>query len=204
MHITLIGMSNIGKSRWAQKLATEGYEPIACDTLIEHRLAPQLASQGYAGIDDVAKWMGQPFDAQYPATSADYLAAERDVMREAIARLEAKSGAPFIIDTTGSVIYMGGDIAGKLRALSRIVYLEASPAHVTQLFERYLGNPKPVIWNGVYAPQPGEAPQEALKRCYPKLLQSRASLYAQLAHVTIPYEKHRAAGADILSLISAG
>jgi shikimate kinase len=194
-------MSNIGKSHWAKILASKGYTPIACDALIERKLAPELVQQGYAGIGGVARWMGQPFDAQYSLTSAHYLAAERDVMEETLMQLKNGSDRPAVIDTTGSVIYTGDDIESRLRTLTRVVYLEASPAHQAALFDRYVNNPKPVIWGGLYAPHPGEVPAEALKRCFPELLRRRAALYARMAHVIIPYEHHRAANAEILSLI---
>jgi shikimate kinase len=196
-------MSNIGKSYWSRRLAAEsGFERVACDMLIEQKLRPELTKHGYAGIRDVAKWMGQPFDPQYPETSAKYIACERAVMQETIESLNgAVIGKPFVIDTTGSVIYAGDDITAQLRALTRVVYFEASPAHISQLFHRYMNNPKPVIWGHAYAPQAGESPQDALKRCYAELLRGRAQRYRDFAHVRIPYEKHRAASANIMSLI---
>ena len=208
MHITLIGMSNIGKSRWSKRLEAEsGFERVACDDLVERKLAPELIKHGYAGIRDVAKWMGQPFDPQYPDTSAKYLACEQAVMRETIERLKnpaaGKPPKPLVIDTTGSVIYLGEEIAKQLRALTRIVYLEASPEHSARLFDRYMHSPKPVIWDGAYTPQAGEAPQDTLKRCYPELLRRRAALYKEIAHVIIPYEKHHGRDMNITSLIGA-
>ena len=75
MHITLIGMSNIGKTHWSNLLVTErGFTKIDCDFRIEQKLGPELTKLGYHGIRDVAKWMGQPFDPQYPETSRKFLA----------------------------------------------------------------------------------------------------------------------------------
>lgn len=202
--MTLIGMSNIGKSRWSKRLAAEsGFARIACDALIEERLGAELRPRGFAGIHGVARWMGQPYDPQYPETGAQYLAHERAVMEDVLARLGAPDAPPTVIDTTGSVIYTGGDIAARLRDLTRVVYLEASPEHVTQLFERYMASPKPVIWGDAFAPHAGETPGDALKRCYPELLRFRAARYAALAHVTIPFERHRAADADLMALAGA-
>lgn len=196
MHISLIGMSNIGKSHWSRQLvATEGFERIDCDALVENKLAGELVKLGYRGIHDVAKWMGQPYDAQYPDTSRKYLASEREVMLEVIDRLQSKPTKPFVIDTTGSVVYTGADIEAKLKSLTRTVYFEASESHVAKLFERYMANPKPVIWGDQFAVAPGETLPDTLRRCYPKLLAYRAARYRALAHICIPYEKHKASGA---------
>jgi shikimate kinase len=194
-------MSNIGKTGWANRLAAQlQAEAVECDRLIEEALAPELKKRGYNGLRDMAKWLGQPYESQYPETSRVYLAKERAVLQELIARLK-HAEQPMIISTTGSVIHAGEDIAEQLRTLTRVVYLEAAPQHVAELFERYIAEPKPVIWGDSFAPRPGEAPQEALKRCYPQLLNFRAEHYAKMAHVKVPFEKHHAPGADPDALI---
>lgn len=192
MHISLIGMSNIGKSHWSRQLAAESYERVECDALVEKKLAGELIKLGYHGINDVAKWMGQPYDAQYPDTSRKYLACEREVMLEAIELLQSHPHKPIVIDTTGSVIYTGSDITEALKALTRIIYLEASPQHIVQLFERYMANPKPVIWGDSFNVRPGETLKDSLGRCYADLLGYRAERYKALAHVTLPFESHKA------------
>lgn len=204
MHISLIGMSNVGKSHWARHIASkEGYERVDCDKLVEKKLASELIRLGYEGIHDVAKWMGQPYDPQYADTSRKYLASEREVMLEIIDRLHAKPAKPLVIDTTGSVIYVGDDVTEQIKNLTRTVYLEASKNHVSKLFERYIANPKPVIWGASYAPKPGEAPADTLKRCYPGLLAYRAERYTALAQIRLPYERHKTPGISWPELMSA-
>jgi len=200
VHITLIGMSNIGKSHWAKKLAAEGgFERIDCDGLVEQKLKAELSKAGHSGIEGMAKWLGQPFDPQYPETSQIYTDRERAVMEDVIAKLGDKA-RPLVIDTTGSVIYTGDDILERLRNLTKVVYFEASRDHVAHLFAKYATDPKPLIWNGAYAPRAGEAAEDALKRCYPELLEGRARRYAKIAHVTIPFDDHKKA-ADIAVLL---
>ncbi len=192
MHISLIGMSNIGKSYWSRKLAaTEGFEHVDCDTLVEHKLAGELIKLGYQGIHDVAKWMGQPYDAQYPDTSRKYLTYEREVMLEVIDRLRDPETPPLVVDTTGSVIYTGDDIGKQLRVLSHVVYFQASDQHVSKLFDRYMSNPKPVIWGDRFAVQSGETLKQTLQRCYPDLLAYRAERYHAIAHIALPFERHK-------------
>lgn len=205
MHITLIGMSNIGKSYWARRLVAEaGFELVDCDGLIEQKLGPELQAAGPAGTRGMAAWMGQPYEQHYAETSRKYRDAEVAVMQEVGARLKAKTGGkPLIIDTTGSVIYVRDGDLEPLKSFTRIVYLEASKAHAETLFARYKLDPKPNIWLDHFRPLQGEAPGDALHRCYPELLASRARSYARLAHVTIPYEQHRDHRANVATIIGA-
>lgn len=78
MMITLIGMSNLGKKHWSNRLVQEcEFERVDCDSLVEAKLGPYLKDIGYSGIQDVAKWMGFPFDQQYPETSSKFVECER-------------------------------------------------------------------------------------------------------------------------------
>lgn len=189
MHLVLIGMSNIGKSHWARRLAQEhGCRHIDCDRLIAQALLPE-----HSGADtrDLAAWLGQPGDAGYAVRSEGLLAAERQVMLDLLADLAAAPSEPgLVIDTSGSVIHVGDDVLATLRARARIVYLEATPAQLELLYARYLAEPKPLIWGDAWQPLPGEPVAEARRRCYPLLLAARAERYAALAHVIVPAASH--------------
>lgn len=207
MHITLVGMSNIGKSHWANRLAEDaGFRRLDCDGLIEKRLGPELSELGYQGIHDVARWMGQPYEARYPAASQRYVEVERSVMQDVIATLRKADPreTPYVIDTTGSVIYSGEDIAHELKALTQVVYFAASPQHISQLFADYLAKPKPVIWGDCYSCARGETEEDALERCYPQLLSSRARLYERMADVIVPHDRHRDPKANTHDLFDLG
>ena len=56
MHITLIGMSGIGKSHWSKKMEALGYRRYSCDELIAERLGERLEKKGKA-THSLAKWM---------------------------------------------------------------------------------------------------------------------------------------------------
>lgn len=203
--VSFIGMSNVGKSHWSRKLRGEGlnywfrrlrkvgFERYCCDDLIEARLGPELKVSGYAGgIKDVARWMGQPYDPQYPETSRKYLEFEGEATREALAAVaQAKPDEKIVIDTTGSVIYLAPDILQELSARTRIVYIKASDRVKEKLYSDYLQNPKPVIWGESFNQKDGETEMEALGRCYPDLLAYRAQRYADLAHITLDYHTLR-------------
>lgn len=141
-------MSNIGKSYLASRLVDErGFERIGCDDLVEAAIGDELKHQGYSGINDVGRWMGQPYTANYPRNSAKFIECERQVMLEVISRIgAAKAEHPIVVDTTGSVISVGEDVVESLQNLTKIVYLEASPLHLKNLFKLYMDEPKPVIW----------------------------------------------------------
>jgi hypothetical protein len=178
VHISLVGMSNIGKTHWSNRLVGEaGFEHIDCDVLVEKKLDSELVTLGYRGLSDVAKWMGQPYDSQYAYTSQKYLACEREVMLEVLEMLRRPSKKPYVVDTTGSVIYTGDDILEELKKLTRIVHFEATPAHVTKLFERYIANPKPVIWGSSYAKPEPESQASAGQQLNAELLARRAQRY---------------------------
>src|SRR3990167_7468724 len=122
--ISLIGMSGTSKSYWSKELQNKGFERYCCDDLIEEKLGKELKALGYSGIQDVAKWMGQPFDSQYPEKSKKYLDLEQEVLEEVMINAECPHHPGFVIDATGSVIYLGSGVLNRLSTLTRVVYLE--------------------------------------------------------------------------------
>jgi len=90
-----------------------------------------------------------------------------------------------VLDTTGSVIYTGNHLMYRLRKLMKVVYLAASDAEQKLLIERYLSDPKPVLWRGAFQAKGGENPRETVARCYPNLVKARRQSYAAVAHATL-------------------
>lgn len=204
MHISLIGMSGVGKSHWSTKLASEGeFKRLCCDDDIEQILAPKLAASGYPG--DMAGWMGQPYLGTSTERQALYLAHEADVMKGYLDKIQSGSAIaqPYVVDTTGSIVHIGGELCTRLKELTRVVYLEASEDVFDEMLARYRSNPRPVVWGAHFAELPGESPEEALSRCYPELLRWRMSHYKRFAHVTLPYSVHRKGSFGTREFISA-
>jgi len=200
LRLALIGMSGSGKTFWTKRLAETGRPSISCDDRIEQRLASRLAAGGYAGINGVAAWMGWPDSPTYAGREADYLAEEIHTLDEVLTALEKNRKQELILDTTGSVIYTGNNLLMRLRRQMTVVYLAASAAEQQLLIERYLTDPKPVLWRGAFQPRQGEAPRETVARCYPALIAARRQSYEALAHCTLSVaELH-----DISSDISPG
>lgn len=158
---------------------------IGCDDLIEARLAPRLAKGGHAGINGVAAWMGWPNDTDYAEREAQYLEEEIHTLDDALTAVEKESGEPVVLDTTGSVIYAGNNLLLRLRKRMTVVHLAASSEERQLLVERYLGDPKPVLWRGAFRPNPQETPRETVARCYPQLMAARRQSYEALAHCTL-------------------
>lgn len=184
--ITLIGMSNIGKTLWAKRLTNLGFKHICCDDLIEERLAPLLKQRGYRGIKDISKWLGQPYDQRFQENQQKYLELEEAVMQKIFKNNHQDNS---IVDTTGSVIYTSEDALNKVKNNSLIVYLQTSEEMKKEMFERYLKDPKPVLWGNIYHQNKDESQHQALARGYLKLLEQRSRLYEKLADLVIPFHE---------------
>jgi shikimate kinase len=187
--LSLIGMSGAGKSHWAQKLAAAGFRIIAIDDWIEKKLSPDLAAGEYRGIGGVAAWMGWPDDSTYREREKKYLECEIESMGEALDDIRVSGEEGIVLDTTGSVTYMGEEICRRMQNLTTVVYLEASPAEEGVLIARYLSDPKPVLWGDQFAPRPGETTRDAIARCYPQLIVQRKKVYERYAHRVISMDR---------------
>jgi len=185
LRLALIGMSGAGKTFWTKKLAERGVPAVFCDDRIEQRLAARLAPGGYSGINGVAAWMGWPDSATYAEREAEYLAEEIHTLDELLERLEEEPEASLVLDTTGSVIYTGNHLLMRLRRQTTIVYLAATEEERQLLIERYLNDPKPVLWRGAFQAKSRETPRDTVARCYPALIEARRRSYEALAHCTL-------------------
>ncbi len=185
LRLALVGMSGAGKSFWTRQLASAGHPAISCDDKIEERLAHRLAAGGYSGINGVAAWMSWPDSPHYTERETQYLSEEIAVLEEVLNDLARSPEKSLILDTTGSVIYTGNHLLMRLRKLMTVVHLAASQQEQQLLIERYLSDPKPVLWRGAFQPRDGETPRQTVARCYPTLIAARRQSYEALAHCTI-------------------
>lgn len=186
--LSLIGMSNIGKTYWSKKLHNVGFKHINCDDLIEAKLASILKKLGYSGVEDVSRWMGQPYDDRFVVNQNKYLSFEREVMDKIFEQVKNGNLNNTVIDTTGSVTQTGKSLCEKLKQYSMVINIEASENMKEKMFKQYLEEPKPVVFGDVYSQGEGETNIQALSRCYRKLLDLRSTLYAECADVIIPRE----------------
>lgn len=199
MKLTFIGMSGAGKTYWAKKLERKGFARYSADDFIETKLAQELKQYGYSGIHDMAQWMGHPYDERYPARSKRYLELERKVMLEIIRMLKHNS-EDTVVDTTGSIVYLNQEILEELSQISKVVYF-TTPVSQRQMYIQFLADPKPVIWGNQFNRRADETPEQALARCYPRLLQYRIDLYKKYAHFTLEFDRIRNKGFHVDQLL---
>jgi hypothetical protein len=185
LRLALVGMSGAGKSFWTRQLASAGHPAISCDDKIEERLASRLAAGGYSGINGVAAWMSWPDSPHYAERETQYLSEEIAVLEEVLTDLARSPEKSLILDTTGSVIYTGNHLLVRLRKLMTVVHLAASQQEQQLLIQRYLSDPKPVLWRGAFQPKDGETPRQTVARCYPHLIAARRQSYEALAHCSV-------------------
>lgn len=194
MVITLLGHSGCGKSHLARRLAEErSFRNMCCDDIIEKKLAEELNTLGLSSIKGVSEWMGQPYDSYSEERQAKYLACECRVMEEIISFLGEDGwglNEDVVVDTSGSVIYTGEEILADLKKRSRIIYLRVPESEYEFMFNQYLSDPKPVIWNGLFNMEAKESPSDALSRCYPDLIKARSHLYEEFADVVFVIDRH--------------
>jgi hypothetical protein len=186
LRLALIGMSGAGKSYWTTRIVAAGYPAISCDAQIENRLKPALEAGGFSGINGVAAWMGWPHLSTYADREAAYLSEEIAVLDEVLTGLEKNPERDLVLDTTGSVIYVGNHLLHRLRKQMLVVHLAATRDEQQLLIKRYLEDPKPVLWRGAFQARAAESPNDTVARCYPVLIGARRQSYEALAHCSIP------------------
>src|SRR6202047_2260113 len=196
LRVALIGMSGTGKTFWSKRLAQPGRPAYCCDDRIEQRLRDRLRTGGYAGISGGASWRGWPDRPTYGQWEAEYLAEEIATLDEVLTEIKRNPARELILDTTGSVIYTGNNLLLRLRRQMTIVYLAAAADEQQLLIERYLNDPKPVLWRGAFQPKKGETARETVERCYPVLIAARRQSYEALAHCSISLTELRQSPPD--------
>jgi len=175
LKIAFVGMSNIGKSFTASRLA-EAFEfkLIEVDKLIWNRL-------GHDTMDEFAAWQGHPFEEGYAERESLSIEMENHATLSAVNSAKGNT----ILDTTGSVIYIDPENIRRLKEEFYVVHIKAEPSDMERLKFDYYDNPKPLIWHRQYRPKPGLSDSENILACYPKLLMSRAKEYAVMADKTV-------------------
>lgn len=187
-HIVLIGMSGVGKSTWARRLAADGFEHFDCDEEIAKLLQQRGLLDPRHGdpMQQMGLWLGLPERAGFAEREAIYLAREGEVLEMALRRISQPCARPLVIDTSGSAIYLGEALFDRLRRHARIIYLAVSAAQRDAMLANYLADPRPVLWQGCFQPLAGEERLASYRRCYRDLLNDRERRYTALCDLTLP------------------
>ena len=202
VNLSLIGMSGAGKSYWSKKMEEKGFRWYNCDEMIAERLGPELPGIGKSTLK-LAKWMGQPFSEGYIEAEKLYLELEEAVVEQICYELEKATdiNSPVVVDTTGSLIYLQKKLLNRLRALTKMVHLRLPEEKHEQLFENFINDPKPVIWEGKFKPRNGETSQNALRRCYKELLSYRNERYSLIADYVLDFSFHHSPNREVDELL---
>lgn len=192
MFLTLMGMSGVGKTVCAAKLAAHGFQVIDCDALLAHKLQATSGASG-SSLEEIGRWMGFPYEADFRRREALYLECEQDVLRDVLAQATASAatGTNCVIDTGGSIIYADPALLQQLRQCSTVIYLRIPDTLHPQLLSTYLLCPRPLIWNGLFSQAPDEQLQDTFRRCYTQLISQRERLYEQYSHLILEYSDYR-------------
>jgi hypothetical protein len=203
MHLSLIGMAGSGKSHWSKKLARRGFRRFCCDDLIEGKLAHELKTSDGTPLP-LGQWMGFPWEPTYGDREARYLSHEKEVLSEIIGYLKTQRSKHrnVVVDTTGSVIYAPEELLSQLGRLTVMVYLPVPADFRVSLLEAYRSRPHPLVWHGLFTREPGETKEEALTRCYPKLISSREQRYELYADVRVDFHLRRDKGFTVDQFLS--
>jgi len=178
LRLAFIGMSNIGKSYTATRLAERfDFELVEVDKLIWEEL-------GHDDMASFAEWQGQPYSDGYSDREKRSIALETAATRKALSLNKRNT----ILDTTGSVIYTGDDVLQVLCETHYVVYIQASEAALERLKVQYFQQPKPLIWKNYFDQNLGLTDQDAVLESYPKLLEARAESYEALADAVLSSE----------------
>jgi shikimate kinase len=178
--LAFVGMSNAGKSYRSRVLQNEcNFLWYQVDTAIQEEL-------GFNEMLEISGWIGFPGSKGFEEREQKYLEAE--ARSTVLGHLDTE-GKNLVFDTTGSVIYLGKDVHTWLRHECLVVNIDISEDATLRMTEKFFADPKPVIWNGLYARKEGESEEEALRQSYPGLLDHRLGKYRELAHFSIPFEE---------------
>lgn len=178
LRLAFIGMSNIGKSYTAKRVADRfNFTLVEVDKLIWEEL-------GHDDMASFAEWQGQPYSENYSEREDKSIGLETMATRKALSVKSCNT----ILDTTGSVIYTGDRVLKELSRTHYVVYIQATEDALVRLKLQYFQQPKPLIWKSYFEQELGQSDKDAVLASYPKLLEARAESYEALADTVLSSE----------------
>lgn len=159
--ITLIGMSGVGKTHMACRLAQWGWHNYSCDYLIGTRYLKDAVRAGGAmspdNIERLSDFVGQIGDPSKGGVGLDefrrrqkmYYEAECAVLKDVAQGLDAaaRDGRPFVNDSSGSLCEVeDSSILEAVGDRTLFVYLKAAQEDHPEILERAIRYPKPLYF----------------------------------------------------------
>ncbi|MEM7650543.1 MAG: hypothetical protein AAF204_00480 [Pseudomonadota bacterium] len=205
--ITLMGMSGVGKSYTASKLAEWGWTNFSCDYVIGTKYLQHLIADSHDMSEDDISWLsdfvgrlgalrdgGLPLE-KFQKRQKLYYEAEVDVVRDAVDAVSL-AARDVVIDSSGSLCEIEDEDA--LEALGQktvFVYLKVRQQGHAKILERASTYPKPLYFPPSFLQERlarylekfdlsgvGEIdPDEFLRWIFPHLFEARLPKYQALA-----------------------
>jgi ABC-type dipeptide/oligopeptide/nickel transport system ATPase component len=190
--ITLVGMSNSGKSTEAKKLADTGFRRLSVDSGIKEEM-------GFDNMEEFANWLGRPCDVDYPVRARRLLVEEalfcNQNLHQSLLNLRSKISS--VIDTPGSFCYMPDHLIDRLIRNTTIIYLVPNLANLDGILTTFKSTPKPLIWkadsfgtdeNILSCTQEEYEDDSFLRAKLLELIEFRHQIYQNMAHITVSAE----------------
>jgi len=175
LRLAFIGMSNVGKSFRARQLVNKKkFLKKSIDKEISRKLKIKNEKE-------MAKWLGHPWEPQFETNQKKYLDAENTLTKN----MNFPKNNNFVLDTTGSVIYLESETLKFLKENFLIIYLKVPSNLRKNLINLFFNKPKPLIWGNIFKKKPEKSYNESIRECYPKLLNFREKKYETLADITL-------------------
>ncbi|MCK5461243.1 hypothetical protein KAI58_04630 [Candidatus Gracilibacteria bacterium] len=177
LKIAFVGMSNVGKSLRAREFAQQcHFQKVSVDDEIKEKL-------GFEDMLAMASWMGFPYEEKFKKHEEIYLNCEEEYTKNCLKGIADNEN--FVLDTTGSVIYLKKSVLDFLQENFLILNLQVSEGMIELMTKKFFKEPKPVVWGDSFNQKKGESNKEALQRNYPDLLVWRQKQYKALADVVL-------------------
>lgn len=191
LRLCFIGMSNIGKSYCGQLLRdNHGFKLYEVDNFIQ-------AALDIVDMEEASTWMGYPYEKRHKKNEKEYLKIEQAKTRG----VHIPATDNLVLDTTGSAIYLDETTHAWLKDEFLIVNFDVSQSMIQDMMGEFFRSPKTVVWNGSFSQKKDELGIDALRRCYPALLEDRIERYRNLADINIPGEFSRQKGLEAERLL---
>jgi hypothetical protein len=211
--VTLMGMSGVGKSYLAQKLAGLGWAQYGCDEQIGSRFLTEAVAQTTGDLAAFLGKIGNP--AKGGLDPLEFRRRQQLYYEAECASLEAAKQAlqsthrDFILDSTGSLCEITDEtLLADLGGRTLFVYIKASAAEEGEILRRAEEFPKPLYFppafleaqikryieeQDLFGPD-GIEPDAFARWVFPHLFRARLPKYERLAGlygVTVPSEALR-------------
>ena len=177
LRLAFIGMSNIGKSFRSKELSNDKDFVISS---IDEGICEKI---NIKEEKDLGEWFGYPYEKDFSLKQKKYLEIEDSLTKG----VQIPQNENFILDTTGSVIYLPEVTHKFLKDNFFIIHFEVPSENIKKMIEEYCAEPKSVVWGDIFNQKENESDAEALKRCYPELLAFRTEKYRALADISINF-----------------